>query len=300
MSFRFSPTTSPSEIRAHPRFEAAFDAFVDQMADVYAHDNRLRGLGDFKQGVCFQLLVCFDAARDPSNPDTLFTTARVAEAMATMDVHDRRATSELVRRLRDDDYATIETAAHDARVLELRATEKSRRADREWLQVMHEPLLVLDPDEKRFELGARRDPAYQQAFRATALPLLPRAAASMAGNPEADYFVRQTQGGRIMMSLMQSVRGRPDRRTEPGYYAWAAKRCGVSAPHVRKVLQGAADQGWIRLIGGQAVTVEVLPALEEGVRRWTASCLSTINLNSLHAWWLMTGQPVSEENSLDA
>lgn len=278
---------SPEEIRAHARFDAACDAFVDEMADVYSHSSRMRGLGDFRQGVCFQLLVCFDAARDPDNPATLFTTARVAEAMATMGVRDKRAIYDLIGRLCEDDYATIERAAHDRRVRELRATDKAGAADREWLQVMHRPLEVLEPEIEAFRLGARRDPAYQHAFRATSLPLLHKASASMAGNPEADYFVKQTQGARIMMTLLQSVRGRPDRRTEPGFYTWAAQRCAVSAPHVRKVIKGATEQGWVILHGDKAVTVEVTPTLEEGVRRWTAACLSTINENARAAWALM-------------
>ncbi|MFC5345245.1 hypothetical protein ACETK8_14860 [Brevundimonas staleyi] len=284
-----SPSASPAEIRAHPRFEAAYDAFVDEMADLYADQPRMRGLGDYRQGVCVQLLVCFDASRDPDNPATLFTTEAVAGAMGMMGVTSRRAVTELIGRLRDDGFATIEPAAHDRRVVELRATDKARDADLEWLRLMHRPLEVLEPEEVRFQLGANRDPAYQQAFRATALPLLSRAAASMAGNPEADYFARQTQGGRIMMSLIQAVRGRADRRTDPGFYSWAARKCGVSAPHVTKVLKGAADEGWVRLSGERAVAIEVMPVLEEGLRRWTASCLSTVNVNSHHAWMLMTG-----------
>lgn len=269
---------------AHPRFEPAFEAFIDGMAAVYSHTGRMRGLGDFKQGVCFQLLVCFDAARDPRHPATLFTTARVIEAMGVMGVTSRRAVAELVGRLREDGYATTQPAAHDRRVMELRATEKAREADREWLQILHHPLSILEPDEARFQLGANRDPDYQQAYRQVSLSTLGRAAEVMSGNPEADYLVKQTQGARIMMTLMQAVRGRPDRRTEPGFYAWAAERCSVSAPHIRKVMEGARDQGLVALSGTGAVTVEVLPLLERGVRRWIASCFSCSEFTSRLAW----------------
>lgn len=261
----------------HPRFEPAFEAFIDGMAAVYSHTGRMRGLGDFKQGVCFQLLVCFDAARDPRRPATLFTTARVIEAMG---VTSRRAVADLVGRLREDGYATTQPAAHDRRIMELRATEKAWEADREWLQILHQPLAILEPDEARFQLGASRDPDYQQAYRQVSLSTLGRAAEVMSGNPEADYLVKQTQGARIMMTLMQAVRGRPDRRTDPGFYAWAAARCSVSAPHIRKVIEGARDQGLVALSGTAAVTVEVLPVLERGVRRWIASCLSCSEFTS--------------------
>lgn len=276
-----------SDFLGHPRFDTAHEAFIDGMAAVYAHNGRMRGLGDFKPGVCFQLLVCFDASRDPARPETLFTSAAVVQAMGVMGVTSRRAVTDLIGRLRDDGYATTEPAAHDRRVMELRATEKAREADREWLQVLHRPLSILEPDEERYQLGARRDPAYQAAYRQVSLSTLGRAAEVMAGNPEADFLVKQTQGARIMMTLMQAVRGRADRRTDPGFYAWAADRCSVSAPHVRKVMEGARDEGLVTLSGGGAVSVEVLPVLDQGVRRWIASCFSCSELTSRLAWNLL-------------
>ncbi|MBU1345366.1 MAG: MarR family winged helix-turn-helix transcriptional regulator [Alphaproteobacteria bacterium] len=248
----------------------------------------MRGLGDYRRGVCFQLLVTFDAARDPARPETLFTIAAVIAAMGTMGVKDRRAVSELIVRLREDGYVTTERAAHDRRVVELRATDKAREADREWIEVLHRPMTILAPDEARFRPGAQRDPTYQWAYRATALATLPHAGAVMAGHPEADYFVRQTQGARIMMTLMQAVRGRPDLRTDPGFYSWAAERCGVSAQHIRKVMAGAETRGWIAVSGGKGAIIEVSPALDAGVRRWSAACFSLIDLNNRHAWALLS------------
>lgn len=289
MTFTLPPIVSPAEFRAHPRFDQAYELFVDGLAGVYAHDNRLRALGDFRPGVCFQLMVCFDASRDPANPATLFTTARVVEAMGMMGVRNRRAVSDLIGRLRDDGYATIQRAEHDGRVKELRATDKAREADREWLQVLHRPLAVLEPNEDRYRRGAQRDPAYQHAYRSVSLATLARAAEVMSGNPEADYFVKQSQGARIMMTLMQAVRGREDRRTDPGFYAWAAERCAVSPPHIRKVLMGAQAQGWVAMSGAGAVEVEVAPALAEAVRRWAAACFSCCELTSRLAWAKLSG-----------
>lgn len=290
---------SPADILAHPRFEAAYDAFVDELAQVHSQNGRMRGLADFRQGVCFQLLVCFDASRNAAEPATLFTMARVVEAMGMMGVSNRRAVSELVGRLREDGYVTIQRAAHDGRVRELRATDKAREADREWLQVLHRPLSILEPDEERFRLGAQRDPTYQRAYRAVSLQHLPDASRVMAGNPQADWFVQQTQGARIMMTLMQAIRGRADRRTDPGFYAWAAERCGVSPPHIRKVMAGAAELGLVVLTGEKAVTVAVTPTLEEGVRRWAAACLSAADLTSLSAWHHMGGQTPTSDVAAD-
>lgn len=289
MTDSLSSFMSPADVLAHRRFEAAYETFVDELAGVYAHNSRMRGLGDFRQGVCFQLLVCFDASRNPADPATLFTTPRVVEAMELMGVRNRRAVSDLVGRLRDDGYVTIERAEHDGRVRELRATDKAREADREWLQVLHRPLSILEPAEERFQLGARRDPTYQHAYRAVSLQHLPDASRVMAGNPKADWFVQQTQGARIMMTLMQAIRGRVDRRTDPGFYAWAAERCAVSPPHIRKVMSGAEERGLVALSGEKGVTVEVAPGLEEGVRRWTAACLSAADLTSRSAWRRLRG-----------
>lgn len=283
------PILSPAEVLAHPNFPAAHEAFVDEMAMVYIRQTRRRGLNDFRQGACFQLLVCFDAARDPANPETLFTNARVIQAMGQFGVRDGRAVAELIGRLREDGYATVGRAAHDRRVIEMRATEKAREADREWVQILHRPLSILEPDREEHRLGLARDPLYHTMFRATSLPLLHLAAASMEGHPGADYFVQQSQGSRVMMQLMQAVRGRPDRRTEPGFYGWAAEHAGVSRPHVRKILRGAEALGLVEL-SGSPVAVTVTPAFAEEVRRWTAACISTSHTNSRMAWAAMSGR----------
>lgn len=281
------PLLSRADILAHPNFAEAHEAFVDEMATADIHRGRRRGLNDFRQGVCFQLMVCFDAARDPSNPDTLFTTAKVILAMGQMGVTHRRAVAELVGRLCKDGYATVERAAHDRRLIEMRATEKAREVDREWLQVLFRPLSILEPDDPGFRLGVEKDSVFHKAFRHSSLWTLPLAAESMVDHPEADYFVQQSQGSRIMMTLMQAVRGREDRCTEPGFYARVAERCDVSHPHVRKIMRGAEERGLVKLSGGPAVAIEVLPKMHEAVVNWTAACMSTSHLNGKLAWTLM-------------
>lgn len=225
----FPPYLSVQDVLTHPRFSQAFDVFVDGMVCLYGHDVRLRGLLEYRQAVCFQLLVCFDAARDGDRPETLFTTARLAAAMAQMGMTNRRAIAELLGRLVEDGHATVAPASHDRRVREIRATEKARAADREWLEVLHRPLAVLEPDNPRHQPPLDRDVAYQRAFRTASLQTLDVAYSVMEANPEADYFVKSTVGARLMMLLMQSVRDRDDLRTDPGFYDWAAERGFPSA-----------------------------------------------------------------------
>jgi hypothetical protein len=279
---------SGEEISAHPRFPEAFDAFVDGVASLYAHTSRMRGLLEYRQAVCFQLLVCFDAARDPARPETVFTTSGVVAAMAQMGVRNRRAVIEMIGRMADDGYVVISRAPHDRRAREIRATEKAREADREWLQVLHRPLSILYPDEARFQRPVERDPIYHHAYRAVSLATLGVASQVMPSHPEADYFVTANVGARIMMVLLQATRGRPDRRTDPGFYSWAADRSGVSRPHVRKLLTGAEERGLVILSGGSAVTVEVTPRMLHGVEGWCATALSATDLTSTLAWDLLT------------
>lgn len=274
------PHLSTTSILRHPNFEAAFAAHADALVALSRPNSLMRGLMDFRQTVCFQLLVCFDAARDPDRPETLFTTAKVAAAMAMLGVKDRRAIADLIGQMREDGYVTVDRAAYDRRVHELRATDKARRADREWLWSLHLPLSILEPDDIRYRLGAQRDVAYQRAFRIASLMTLEVAHAVMADHPEVDYFAKAKRGSRVLFTLVGAVRGRADRTSDPGFYGWAAERCGISRPHVRKLLKEAEARGLVILSGQRAVTVQITPVLDAAVRRWTAAALSATDLVS--------------------
>jgi plasmid maintenance system antidote protein VapI len=117
------------------------------------------------------------------------------------------------------------------------------------------------------------DPVFQKAFRLISIGELGRAGRLIANNPAIDFFLRRDVGIRVLMVLMQEVRGQKDRRTPSGFYSAAARRCHVSRNHVRNLLEEAEAMGLVSLSDVRGRYVEVLPALDQAVDRWVAEAL---------------------------
>ncbi|MFD2137044.1 hypothetical protein ACFSLT_21310 [Novosphingobium resinovorum] len=90
----------------------------------------------------------------------------------------------------------------------------------------------------------------------------------MSANPPMDYFVQEAVGFRVLMILMQSVRGNPDNRTAPGFYSRVGGQGGVSRTHVRNVLKGAAERGFVTLSERPGDYVELSQTLIDAFDRW--------------------------------
>lgn len=266
-------------IRNHARFQEAHDCFVDELLALYGGDRRLiRGLVEYVRAVTFMIIICLDAVRDPDDPATDVTLARLRAALAPMGITDGRRIAELVNGFELDGFLTREVSPTDRRAHVLRPTEKMLATDREWLATFHAPLALLYPDEPAYQAAMARDPAYQVAYRRVSLSTIGFAERIISSNPPIGFFLSHDVGIRVLMVLVAAVRGKTPPRAPRGIYTAAAERAGVSRTHVRNLMRVAADQGLLTMPNSSARHIELLPPLQEAVTRWIADSLSGVDL----------------------
>jgi hypothetical protein len=264
---------SAEEIRSHPNFEEARDCLVDAVATLYGDNVRLiRGLVQYERASVFMLLLCLDAASRDDAPESHVSLATLCDILGEMNVRGRRRIADLVIGLRLDGFMASVPAPHDKRIRILKPTELMLEADRTWLAAFTSPLRLLF-EAGPYEPARNHDPVFQKAFRLISIGELGRAGRLIANNPAIDFFLRRDVGIRVLMVLMQEVRGQKDRRTPSGFYSAAARRCHVSRNHVRNLLEEAEAMGLVSLSDVRGRYVEVLPALDQAVDRWVAEAL---------------------------
>ena len=263
----------------HARFPEACDCFVDELLALYRDDRRLiRGLVEYVRAVTFMIIVCLDAVRDPDQPSTEVTLARLRAALAPMGITDGRRVAELVNGLELDGFLTREVSPTDRRAHILRPTEKMLAADREWLATFHAPLATMFPEEPAYRAAMARDPAYQVAYRRVSLSTVGFAEKIISGNPPIAFFLGHDVGIRVLMVLMAMVRGKIPPRAPRGFYTIAAARAGVSRTHVRNLMSAAEGLGLVTLPSPSVRQLELLPPLQEAVNRWIADSMSGVDL----------------------
>jgi DNA-binding MarR family transcriptional regulator len=263
-------------VRGHPRFEDAKAALIDGLAGLYLDDWRLRGLVEYERGVTFMLIVSLDAARDPEDEGGGVPMQVLNDVLPTMGIAPGRRIADLAANLRRDGMLQSVPAPNDGRARLLRATPRAIAADCEWIRVFHQPLTLLRPEvDYRPALG--HDRGYQRAFRLAGLRTLDIANEIMSANPPMDYFVQESVGFRVLMILMQSIRGSAENRSSSGFFSRAAQKGGMSRTHVKNVLTKAADLGYVAFSERPGDYVEVRPVMVEAFDRWTAESLSSID-----------------------
>lgn len=270
---------SADDIRGHPRFQEAYDCFVDELLSLYGDDHRLvRGLVEYVRAVSFMVIVCHDAIYDPDDPSTYVTLKHLHAALAPMGITDRRRVTDLVTGWELDGFLTREPSPRDRRALIFRPTEKMLAADREWLAAFHAPLALLYPNEPTYAAAMARDPVHQAAYRRMSMSTIGFAERIVSGNPAIALFLAHDAGIRILMVLMSMVRGKTPPRAPFGFYTAAAERSSVSRTHVRNLMRAAAERGLVTLPSTSGRFLEVLPPLQEAVTQWIADSLSGVDL----------------------
>jgi hypothetical protein len=267
---------SVKAVREHPQFPRARSILVDGLAGLYFDDRRLRSLIEYERGVMFMLIVSLDAAREPHDPSGGVTMRVLNDILPRMGIAPGRRIVDAVANLRRDGLLESTPALHDGRVRLMRATPRAILADCEWIRVFHSPLPILCPHVD-YTPALVHDRAYQRAFRLAGLNTLAIADQIMSANSPMDFFVRETVGFRVLMVLMQFIRGRADNRTGAGFYSRAAQHAGVSRTYVKNVMVRAAERGYVTLSDRPGDYVEACPVLLEAFDRWVAESLSSID-----------------------
>ena len=261
------------ELLRHPEFDAAATSMVDRLTKLYAHDLRLRTLIEFEHMVSFQLIVCLSAAQSPDDPASWVTMSRLERTLPLAGVRTGRPITEWVNGVRKQGLLASVPAPTDKRVRILQPTEYMLELDREWLELIHAPLAMLYPDED-FDGALQRRPDYQQAYRLASLRTVGLVSRIMRANPGSDFFIRQSAGTRILMTLMRETREHRAQPTPPGFLTRAAEASGVSRTHVRNVLRAAEQAGFVRLESPRIEGVLAMPSLFADVDNWIADSLA--------------------------
>lgn len=271
------PFHGVEEILSHPRFEEAMLAFVDGMVTLWSSDIRWRGLIEYRRAVCLMLIVCLYETGRVEDADALPRLSDLKELLPQLSIEGDRSMLEFVKQLEDAGLVNLVPAPHDRRERLIEPTEKLLALDREFLKVLEAPLALMFTD-RDYSRALDDDYAYQVAYRRASMHTLAMADNIMVTNPPADYFIRENVGTRILMLLISEIRATPDRSTAPGFLTRAAERAAVSRTHVRNVIAGASEKGFVTISNDRARTITASPDLITSVERWVAECLAGTDL----------------------
>lgn len=265
-----------ADVRHHPRFDEAKALLIDGLAGLYAADRRLRSLIEYERGVTFMLVASLDALRDPEDATGGVAMQVLNDILPNMGITPGRRLTDVVGLLRRDGLLQAVPSPQDGRALLLQATPRGIAADSEWIAVFHAPLTVLRP-EVDYGPALACDREFQRAFRLAGLRTLDIANEIMSANPPMDYFVQESVGFRVLMLLMQAIRESAENRAPAGFYSEAARKGGMSRTHVKNVLKGAAERGFVTLSAHPDAYVQLPEVMVEAFDRWVAESLSSID-----------------------
>ncbi len=263
---------STDEILAHPHFQAARAAMVQEMLGLYEHAaflNRL--LLEVGRNLVFVVIMCLDARYNEGDRDTWPTLGAVTRAMAGFNLASRRRVVDLVSRLIKTGYLEQVLAHQDRRVRLLRPTKKMIAQDQDWLRSHYAPLQILFP-RPGYGRIMRRDPDFQRAQRLVSASFFPYAAQTMARHPIMMQFMVREGGIMIVIKLIELAGPNADTRRKVVYSDIGA-RFGVSRTQVRKLLQEAEKAGLVQLTQDGGRFVQLMPTLIEAFDRFIADTM---------------------------
>jgi hypothetical protein len=263
---------STDEILAHPRFEDARDALVDEFVDLFADSPFLtRLIADAGCLMLAAVLVGMHANHDENDRATWATHGRVQELVADRKLASLRRLDDLIGRFRQTGYIESIPTASDKRVRILRPTELLLSHDCAYLAVYHRFLHRLYPD-RGYDWSTRLDSRVHLAVRKISFHAQPMAAAFVR-HPIMMVFLARDAGFMLPLLAIQSARaGAP---VDAASFTTIARRVGVSRTHVRNIFTDAAAAGFVSL-DGEAGTVRLLPrfwpAYDRGVADMESAC----------------------------
>lgn len=273
------PHMTTDHILAHAGFDEACARLIDDSVGLFGDDRRLMSLLlEFTRLIAFVSIIGLDAVHDPDDPATYATIERLHGFLSTMGLTSRRQLINFVRGLESDGFILRETSPADRRAHILRPTEKMKAADREWIAKFHTPLAMVSSEPGRYGPALARDPDYQRAFRRAALLVAEVTNGIMALEPGMAFFLSHKIGIRVLMVLMQAVRGRTPPRTDVGFYTAAAALTGASRVHVRNLMREAAVLGLVDISELPDLTIEVREPFMRGFARWAAASMSGVDI----------------------
>jgi hypothetical protein len=266
-----APRIALEDIVRHPRLADARKVYLDRFLKVYDGDPFLvRLLIESGRFLVSQITLILEAAHDPARRETWPTVGLLKEKMAMFGLASGRHIDHLIARLCAVGYMELQPSDQDRRVRILKAADKLRAHDREWIAAYCAPLSVLYPQHD-YRLVMRDDPEFHAVHRRVSLQFLPLAAKLLASLPDTMLFFNHAGGSMVIAALLQTALAQPDHPRAAVPYADVGARFGVSRTHVRKLLVAAEEGGLVKLHGRGGRRVEILPRLWASHDRGMAS-----------------------------
>lgn len=265
------PLLSANDILAQPRFGLAREIYVRDMLELHENqpaENRL--LIDGGTATIFMSVIIMDAGHRPHDRATWPTMQLLKRQMEAHGIASWRRTHDIVRRLADTGYISVYRAPDDRRVTLLAPTDKMLLHDRRALRVYYHPLHVLFP-EPGYPEPVNHDPAFHRVAREICAAFLAHAQQFILANPVIAFFLPRQAGHMILAKLMHVCAHQDDQAAPQVSFLKIGDSFGVSRTHVRKLLQGAAELGFVRLSGN---SVDITPTCRASFDRFLADTMA--------------------------
>jgi hypothetical protein len=259
-------------LRAHPRFAAAFAAVLRDLVAVHRNNPLLNKVLNDRGRVVFGVFAMYlHFGRDTGG---LTASAMKAICAETGLCSPGRATA-MLSLMRFASY--VAPAAHplDRRIRLLEPTDRLIDDHRRRLHAQLTALALLMPEGDaglahldELDFAAEMAVSFGEAFRA-GFRVLDAA-------PELAALADRNAGIIALMSILLAGAAddtMPPTRPVAISISALAKRCGVSRPHIQKLLRDAAASGFIAVDPAEPQRVTVLPRLADAMQNFVASVL---------------------------
>jgi hypothetical protein len=225
--------------------------------------------------VLHAVIMCLFARYDETDRATWPTLRLVTDTMAAYRLASASRVDDLISRLVKTGYLEQRLAPQDRRVRILVPTEQLIAQDQDFLVSHHLPLQILFPD-PGYALIMTRDPAFQLKERLVSTELFASSAQILAGNPVMLLFLGRAAGIMILIKIIE-LNGAGTESLKISYSDLGG-RFGVSATHVRNLLEEAEKMDLVRLTKAGGRFVELKPQLLQAFDRFIADAMSGFDL----------------------
>lgn len=232
---------------------------------------------DFERFATFQLIICLSLRNGIDGEILEIRLDELQAALGIVSPVQRRRLLDLAEELDDLGYIKRLRPLHDRRQLTLLPTADMLNLDRAWMVAYHAPLAeMFGPT--RYSAALNSSSAYQAAFRCVSLETVGVASDVVNDNPLTDFFFRRFAGFRVLLTLIDALKGADYRQIRPGFASHAAMLCGVSRSHMGNIMRDAAAQGLVLKSDGRGTPSFVSDQFLTLSKRFIAESLAAVDM----------------------
>jgi hypothetical protein len=272
-------TTNPATpeaiatLRAHPNFPAAMRTSAAGLVTLYQGGRLVRWLMDDRGRLVFGYFALYlHLSRRADEVTSGLTPTRMKALCAEFEVCSPGRVVALLSLMRFAGYLAP-AAATDRRLRGYVATDRLVALMVERWRIHFGAMAMLRP-EGQAALAALHDTAFRRRLVIAMFRRFRAGFRFLTHAPELGLFADRDAGMLILSHLLTAAEegdATPPHRPVPISIAALARRFHVSRPHVLKLLNDAAEQGFIRRTGAMGEGVLILPRLAEAAQNLFAT-----------------------------